>query len=296
MSVTDDYLWIVIASGIVCVLMAWGIGAIDIATSVASGIGAKAFTLKQAVLIILIFEFSGAALMGGKVTETVRTKITDYESFRGEEDILMLGMFTSLVAATIWLYYATKFEVPISSAHSIVGGIIGFVMVAKGPSAVVWSLLAWIVLFWIVSPMLTACISIAFFVPMRSYLLRREDAWEHTLRVWPLFAVIVVWIGAQFFFMEAYGIGHATWMSMAVGITLSTLLYFTLIRTGWLERYCIAAVERDTQKRLEVEAAKKSAGIARRRHGFYRRGHCSQSEQSFGRTAWHYYRGGALQR
>lgn len=256
MSVTDEYLWILIASGIVCLGMAWGIGAIDVATSVASGIGAKAFTLKQAVFIILIFEFAGAVLMGGAVTETVRTKITDYKSFEGEEDLLMLGMFTSLISATVWLYWAAKFEIPISSAHSIIGGIIGFVYVAKGSDAIVWGLLGYITIFWVLSPCLVACISIAFFVPMRKYLLRREDAWEHTLRVWPIFVVIVTWIGSEFLLLESYGLIHASWMSLVIGIVLATILYLGVIRTGLLENYCEKAVAQDEQNKIEAAHAK----------------------------------------
>lgn len=254
--VTSEYLWLVIFSSIVCIGMAWGIGAIDVATSVASGIGAKAFTLKQAVFIILIFEFAGAALLGGKVTETVRTKITDYQSFAGQEDILMLGMTCSLLAATIWLYVAAKWEVPISSAHSIIGGIVGFVLVAKGPGAVVWDLLAYISVFWVVSPALTAGISVLFFVPMRAFLLRRQDSWEHTLRTWPVFVFIVVWIGAIFLFLEGWPMHHAAWMSTLTAAGFSFVLWLVAIKSGLLERYCERAVAADQEREEEKQAIK----------------------------------------
>jgi phosphate/sulfate permease len=193
--------------------------------------------------------------MGGKVTETVRTKITDYKSFEGEEDLLMLGMFTSIVAATVWLYWAAKFEIPISSAHSIIGGIVGFVFVAKGSDAIEWSLLGFITIFWVISPCLVACISIAFFVPMRTYLLRREDSWEKTLQTWPLFVIIVTWICSIFLLSDAYGLYHAMWMSLVIGIIMAAILYLVVIRTGFLERYCIEQVAKDEQQKLEREQA-----------------------------------------
>jgi len=252
--VTDEYFWLVIFASIVCIGMSWGIGAIDIATSLASGIGAKAFTLKQGVLIIIIFEFSGAALLGGKVTETVRTKITDHHSFDGQEDILMLGMTSSLIAATLWLAVASRWEIPISSAHSIIGGIVGFTVVSQGMEAVEWGLLAYIALFWIISPALTACISIVFFVPMRKYLLRREDAWEQTLKTWPIFVFIVVWIGAIFIFLEFYPMEHAVWMSMSFAIGMAVFFWFALVRSNVLENYCEAAVAVEAKREEQVQA------------------------------------------
>ena len=255
--VTAEYFWLVVFASIVCIGMSWGIGAIDIATSLASGIGAKAFTLKQGVLIIIIFEFSGAALLGGKVTETVRTKITDHHSFDGKEDVLMLGMTCSLLAATLWLAVASRWEIPISSAHSIIGGIVGFTVVSEGAGAVEWGLLLYIAVFWVISPALTSCISIAFFVPMRKWLLRREDAWEHTLRTWPVFVFIVVWIGAIFIFLEFHAMEHALWMSMATAIGMAAFFWFALVRSNILENYCEAAVavEAKREQQRQQEAA-----------------------------------------
>merc|ERR1712096_63332 len=131
----------------------------------------------------------------------------------------------------LWLAVASQWEIPISSAHSIIGGIVGFSIVAKGVDSVVWSLLAYISIFWIVSPALTSCISIAFFVPLRKYLLRREDAWEHTLRTWPIFL-----------FLEWQPMLHAMWMSMLTAVAFAVALYFAVVRTDLLENYCESAV------------------------------------------------------
>merc|ERR1712096_179759 len=154
----------------------------------------------------------------------------------------------------LWLAVASQWEIPISSAHSIIGGIVGFSIVAKGIDSVVWSLLAYISVFWIVSPALTSCISIAFFVPLRKYLLRREDAWEHTLRTWPIFVFVVVWIGAIFLFLEWQPMLHAMWMSMLTAVAFAVALYFAVVRTGVLENYCESAVAAEAEADAEIKA------------------------------------------
>ena len=118
----------------------------------ATSVGARAISLKQAVIIAGIFEFAGAFLLGSEVTDTVRKGITDYNEFEGQADILMLGMFCALCSSSLWLYIATKYSMPVSTTQSIVGSIIGFSMVVHGRDAIAWESVRDIVIFWLASP------------------------------------------------------------------------------------------------------------------------------------------------
>ena len=109
--------------------MAWGIGANDVANAMATSVGAKAVTVKQAILIAAIFEFLGAFLAGGEVTSTIRKGIIDSTSLAGNPDVLIIGMLSALLAAAVWLTVASRFGWPVSTTHSIIGAIVGFAVI-----------------------------------------------------------------------------------------------------------------------------------------------------------------------
>ena len=115
--------------------MAWGIGANDVANAMATSVGSRAITVKQAILIAAVFEFLGAFLAGGEVTDTIRKGIIDADLLT-DPQVLMFGMLASLLAAAVWLTIASRYGWPVSTTHSIVGAIVGFALVAIGPEAV----------------------------------------------------------------------------------------------------------------------------------------------------------------
>ena len=106
-------------------LMAFGIGANDVANAMGTSVGSKALTIKQAILIAMVFEFLGAYLAGGEVTSTIRKGIIDVDLFAQTPELLVFGMTASLLAAGIWLIVASYLGWPVSTTHSIVGAIIG---------------------------------------------------------------------------------------------------------------------------------------------------------------------------
>ena len=132
------YQWIFVCGIIFAFYNAWGIGANDCANSFATSVGAKVLTLKQAVLIAAIFEFSGAVFMGSHVTSTVRKKIVDIDIFENNPGALMYGMLCADLASAIWLTIATYFKLPVSTTHSIIGAIVGFSLAYGGSNAVNW--------------------------------------------------------------------------------------------------------------------------------------------------------------
>lgn len=140
--------------------IAWSIGANDVANSMASAVGARAITFKQAVLIAGVLEFIGAVFVGSHVTETVSRGIVNVSDIN--PDILILGFFASTIAAAIWVTVSTWKEMPISTTHSIIGALIGFGIIVGGSSAVVWDKVLQIAASWVLSPII-GCI-LSFFV------------------------------------------------------------------------------------------------------------------------------------
>ena len=134
----SDYLWIVIAGGVSSFISAMGIGANDVANAFASSIGSKALNVKKAIVIAGIFECAGAILMGSHVTKTIRKGIADYECFEDDPEIFIYGCFCVLVSVGAWLFLASYLEMPVSTTHSCVGGMIGMTMVTGGPECVLW--------------------------------------------------------------------------------------------------------------------------------------------------------------
>jgi PiT family inorganic phosphate transporter len=142
--------WVAMAA---CVYMAWNIGANDVANAMGTSVGSHAITLKQAVLLAAVFEFAGAFLVGGHVTNTVRKGIISTTVFQGQPELFVLGMLAALLAAGVWLHLATFLGLPVSTTHSIIGAIVGFGILVGGMSAVHWGKLGSVVLSWLVSPL-----------------------------------------------------------------------------------------------------------------------------------------------
>lgn len=123
-----EYTWIFVVGIILCLFSAYGLGANDCANAFGTSVGSKSITIVQAVIIAGFCGFSGAVLMGSHVTSTVRHGIADPDAFKDDPDILMFGMLCVLFATGAWLILSCYLELPVSSTHSVVGGIIGMYM------------------------------------------------------------------------------------------------------------------------------------------------------------------------
>ncbi len=162
--------------------MAWNIGANDVANAMGTSVGSGALTLRQAILVAAIFEFSGAVLVGTHVTDTIRSGIVDTTLFEPTGPlgvngplILAIGMFSALMAAGIWLQLATHWGLPVSTTHSIVGAVVGFGVIALGTAGVKWEEVGLIAASWVISPVTGALIAWGMFAFIRSSILRRPD-------------------------------------------------------------------------------------------------------------------------
>ena len=169
------------------IFMAWGIGANDVANAMATSVGSKALTIKQAILVAAIFEFLGAVLAGGEVTSTIRKGIVDTDLLSGTPELLIYGMLSSLLAAGTWLLIASRNGWPVSTTHSIVGAIVGFAAVGIGVDAVQWSQVGTIVMSWVISPLTAGFIAYLIFRSVQVLILRQEDPLEKAIRYVPVY-------------------------------------------------------------------------------------------------------------
>ena len=167
--------------------MAWGIGANDVANAMATSVGSKALTLKRAVIIAAIFEFTGAFLAGGQVTSTIRKGIIDANLLSGTPELLVYGMLAALLAAGLWLLIATKYGLPVSTTHSIVGAIVGFAAVGIGIEAVKWGKVGSIAASWVVSPLLAGVIAYTLFRSVQFFILNTSDPMKNARRYVPVY-------------------------------------------------------------------------------------------------------------
>jgi PiT family inorganic phosphate transporter len=167
--------------------MAWGIGANDVANAMATSVGSKALTIKSAIIIAAIFEFSGAYLAGGEVTSTIRKGMVDSAMFADNPELLVYGMLSALLAAGVWLLLATRSGLPVSTTHSIVGAIVGFAAVTMGMDAVQWGKVGNIAMSWVVSPILAGTMSYFLYRSVQVLILDSKDPFKNSKRYVPFY-------------------------------------------------------------------------------------------------------------
>ena len=167
--------------------MAWGVGANDVANAMGTSVGSKALTIKQAIMIAVVFEFAGAFLAGGEVTSTIRKGMVDMTAIQGQPELLIYGMLSALLAAAIWLMVATQFGWPVSTTHSIVGAIVGFAAVGIGVDAVKWAKIGTIAVSWVASPLLAGSIAFVIFRSVQKLILAADDPFMAAPRYVPAY-------------------------------------------------------------------------------------------------------------
>lgn len=174
---------------IAALYMAWNIGANDVANSMGTSVGSGALTLRGAVLVAAICEFSGSVLVGKHVTSTIAKGIADPTLI--DPNILMLGMLASLIAAGIWVTLATYFSVPVSTTHSIVGAVIGFLLLYN-PNLIHWNVVGDIVASWVLSPLSGMFVAYILFYILKITVLSKRDPLKEAKLVTPFFVLFSV--------------------------------------------------------------------------------------------------------
>ncbi|TDJ11181.1 MAG: inorganic phosphate transporter [Deltaproteobacteria bacterium] len=186
---------VIVIAGVLALYMAWAIGANDVANAMGTSVGSGALTIKRAVIVAAIFEFAGAFLAGGHVTDTVRKGILDTSLLTPDQ--LMWGMLGALASAGTLLIGATRIGLPVSTTHAIVGSIVGFGSVAVGVDTVEWGRVGLIAVSWLTSPLLGAVMAFLVFSLVRRLILNQENPVAAAQTWGPLFFFMVFFVIAM---------------------------------------------------------------------------------------------------
>jgi len=174
--------------------MAANIGSNDLANAMGTSVGSGALTLNQAVVISVIANGAGAVLAGSYVTNTISKGMIDPTLFSHSPNDLMIGMFASLLAAGIWVNFATYLALPVSTTHSIVGAVVGFGILSVGAGPISWGKIISIVTSWVVSPVAGAVIAGGMFYVLEKGIMRSKNPIESSERYAPFLIFLVVMV------------------------------------------------------------------------------------------------------
>jgi len=171
--------------------MAMNIGANDVANNVGPAVGSKALTMGGAIVIAMIFEAGGAFIAGGEVVSTIKKGIIDIEAFGSDTDSFLWAMMAALLAAALWLNLATMAKAPVSTTHSIVGGVMGAGIAAAGFDIVDWGTMGKIASSWVISPVIGGLIAAAFLFAIKKTIIFKKNKVEASYRWVPVYVAIM---------------------------------------------------------------------------------------------------------
>ena len=260
----EEFLWIVVLAFVFGFVMAFGIGANDVANAFGSSVSAGSLSLGAAMIIAPIMEFLGAISIGAQVTKTVRNEIFDLDAYEDEPSVLMFGELCALVTASMWLLLATAYQLPVSTTHTIIAALIGFSIAAKGFDSIVW----WeetgkIFIAWVAAPCMAGTISFIFFGTLKYTILVASNPFERAVYAFPV--VVFIGIGANMWFilnkinnveLDNYIKGVAT--PIAVGTAGLFALITLFILVPYLKKKVQEQHDNEEEEAAVVEAKDKT--------------------------------------
>ena len=212
--------------------MAWNIGANDVANSMASAVGARAITIRQAVFIAGILNVVGAVFIGSHVTKTIRKGIVSTDIL-ADPHLALIGALAALLAAALWVSFATWKSLPVSTTHSIVGAMIGFGIMAGGFSVINWGKLGAVVLSWVISPVFSMAIAYLMFKTIVKFILSKDDPASQALKLAPYFISIAFFVVIlSFLFKTPLGkrLAIGTPLALLIAALLAMVLGFLAVK------------------------------------------------------------------
>ena len=227
--------------------MAMNIGANDVANNVGPAVGSKALTLGGAIVIAAIFEASGAIIAGGDVVQTIKNGIIDISAFEGDVNAFIWAMMSALLAAALWLNFATAMKAPVSTTHSIVGGVMGAGIAAAGFSIVSWGTMGTIAASWVISPVLGGIFAAAFLFAIKKTMIFKENKLRAARKWVPIFVALMSWAFVTYLTLKGL---KKVWPSIVdvlvflpdekkpsflvaslLGLIVAVFVYFLLLKT-----------------------------------------------------------------
>ncbi|SMR53194.1 unnamed protein product [Zymoseptoria tritici ST99CH_1E4] len=232
-------------------LDAWNIGANDVANSFATSVSSRSLTMIQAMCIGAVMEFAGAVLAGSRVAGTIKNDVIAISEYENEPSMLMLGMLCALVGSSLFLTFATKIGLPVSTTHCIIGGIIGFGFATVGANGVDWSWngVSQVFAAWFIAPGVAACFGALIFLSTKYGVLQRKNALKYGMITVPFYfgltsgicTMLIVWKGAASLDLDDWGVAPTVGTIFAVGggvgvlsiIFLLPYIHVKLNREDW---------------------------------------------------------------
>uniref|UniRef100_A0A8C9VWX6 Phosphate transporter n=1 Tax=Scleropages formosus TaxID=113540 RepID=A0A8C9VWX6_SCLFO len=238
----EPYLWMVVLGFFIAFVLAFSVGANDVANSFGTAVGSGVVTLRQACILASIFETLGSMLLGAKVGETIRKGIIDVNLYNDTVPVLMAGEVSAMVGSAVWQLIASFLKLPISGTHCIVGSTIGFSMVAIGTKGVQWMQLVKIVASWFISPLLSGLMSGFLFLLIRYFILNKDDPVPNGLRALPLFyastiginTFSIMYTGAPLLGLELLPVWAIALITLAGSLVCAALVWFFVC--PWMRR------------------------------------------------------------
>lgn len=255
MELTATQLWLVGITSALGLYMAWNIGANDVANSMADAVGSRSISIRRAIVAATVCELAGAVLVGSHVTDTIRKGIVAPEALSGDPPALAMGMAGALLAAAVWLHFATWFGMPVSTTHSIVGAVAGFGVVAAGMSAVNWPKMGQIVASWFISPVAGGLIAFLAFKLIARLILGQHRPAVAAISVAPFIVFFVTLVMALAVLYKGLNhlIADVAWLSgwppIAASVVLAAVTAY--VSKGLFVRYLSEARSLPLHEQLE---------------------------------------------
>ncbi|HCX3324491.1 TPA: inorganic phosphate transporter [Legionella pneumophila] len=233
----DYSIYLLFAALILCFLMTWGVGANDLANVMSTTMGSKAVSVRQAMLIAIIFEFAGAFLGGEGVTETMRDGIINTSQLSNEPLILIEGMLCVLFACTIWMNLASYLGVPVSITNALVGSMVGFGTIVLGPDAIHWNQVARIAIGWVSSPLISGITAYALFISIQQTIFVKSNPLTKAKLYIPIYLFLIGFILS--FITVFKGLNHFDIhlnLKQDLAVTLATSIIITILGMIFIKR------------------------------------------------------------
>ncbi len=200
---------LVIVTAVLGFLMAFGIGANDVSNAMGTSVGSGTITIKQAIIIAMIFELAGAYLAGGEVADTIKSGIIQPDAFTNIPEILVRGMMSS-----------------VSGTHTIIGAVIGFALVTVGASSIQWGQLTGIVGSWFITPVLAGIIAFVIFVNSQKLIFNRSEPFKQAKKYGPFYMAVTIFILCIVTIskgLKHVGLNLTSWQTFGISLGLSLI-------------------------------------------------------------------------
>jgi len=224
-----DASFILIAAILIGLYSAINIGANDVANAMATSVASGALTIKRAVFVAGICDVLGAVLVGSHVANTIRKGLIDPLQFSDRQDLFILGMLAAVLGSALWVNIATYFKLPVSTTHSIIGGVVGFGLVSVGFAGITWKVVLHVVLSWIISPVFGGIIAFTIFSIIKKFILSSPEPIAQTRKIGPFFTGMVGFIlslAVTFKGLKHLNLDLPFWQALPISLGVGVVGFF----------------------------------------------------------------------